>query len=43
LALLQEVADLDDDYEAGELKGKSYRTRRALLKEELIELMEAEE
>jgi mono/diheme cytochrome c family protein len=40
--LLQAIAELDDDYEAGEVKEGSYRAKRAELKEELIQLMEAE-
>lgn len=42
-ALLQAIADLDDDYKAGALKEKPYRSRRARLKQELIELMKVEE
>ncbi len=42
-ALLQAIADLDDAYKAGSLEEKPYRSRRANLKQELIELIEAEE
>jgi hypothetical protein len=41
--LLQAIADLDDEYEDGRVKEKAYHTRRAKLKEQLIELMESEE
>jgi mono/diheme cytochrome c family protein len=41
-ALLQMIADLDDDFEAGNVKGKPYQEKRARLKEELIDLMEQE-
>jgi hypothetical protein len=41
-ALLQSIADLDDDFEAGRVKEKQYRVRRARLKGELVELMEKE-
>ncbi len=41
--LLQAIADLDDDFAAGQLKEKPYRAERAKLKEELIELMEPEQ
>ncbi len=41
--LLQAIADLDDDYEAGRVKENRYRAKRAQLKEELIELMEREQ
>jgi mono/diheme cytochrome c family protein len=39
--LLQAIADLDDDFETGQVKKTSYQARRAELKEELLELMEA--
>jgi mono/diheme cytochrome c family protein len=42
VTLLQAIADLDDDFEAGRLKKQSYRRRRAQIKEELIELMESQ-
>lgn len=38
LALLREIADLDDRFEAGELAEEEYRTLRAQRKAELIEL-----
>jgi mono/diheme cytochrome c family protein len=41
--LLQAMADLDDDFEAGQLREKPYRARRAKLREELIELIKTEE
>jgi mono/diheme cytochrome c family protein len=42
-ALLQDIADLDDDYETGRVKEEAYQVKRAALKEELVELMEAEQ
>jgi mono/diheme cytochrome c family protein len=39
--LLQAIADLDDDFETGRVKKTSYLARRAELKEELLELMQA--
>jgi hypothetical protein len=39
-ALIQAIADLDDDFEAGRLKQDQYQTRRTRLKQELITLME---
>jgi hypothetical protein len=41
-AMLQAIADLDDAFEEGQMKEKQYRARRARLKRELIETMEAE-
>jgi mono/diheme cytochrome c family protein len=41
-ALLQAIADLDDAWATGQVKDEPYRARRARLKEELLELMEAE-
>jgi mono/diheme cytochrome c family protein len=38
--LLQAIADLDDDFEAGQVERKPYHTWRTKLKEELIALME---
>jgi mono/diheme cytochrome c family protein len=40
--LLQAIADLDDDYEAGRVDEAEYLARRAQLKEELVALMERE-
>ena len=42
-ALLQEIADLDDQYDAGRITEKAYRAKRSALKEELLALMAAEE
>jgi hypothetical protein len=39
-ALIQAIADLDDDFEAGRLKQGPYQARRARLKQELLTLME---
>ena len=36
------MANLDDDYEAGRVDEETYRAKRAKLKGELIELMQAE-
>ncbi|NIO40952.1 MAG: hypothetical protein GTO41_12690 [Burkholderiales bacterium] len=41
--LLQTIADLDDNYEAGRVKEATYLAQRAQLKEELVALMEREE
>ena len=41
--LLQAIADLDDEYDAGRLAEKPYRARRSKLKEELLALMAADE
>ncbi len=38
--LLQEIADLDDAFEAGEVEETEYRRTRATLKAELIEIMQ---
>jgi hypothetical protein len=40
--LLQAIADLDDDYEAGGVKENAYRKKRASFKEDLIALKEKE-
>jgi membrane protein implicated in regulation of membrane protease activity len=37
--LLNEIATLDDDFEAGRIQEKDYREQRAVLKAELKELM----
>lgn len=42
-ALLQAIADLDDDFEAGRVRDKAYRTRRTQMKEELLQLIRMEE
>jgi hypothetical protein len=42
-ALLQAIADLDDNYEARRVKKTHYRTQRARLKEKLVELMAEEQ
>jgi hypothetical protein len=42
-ALLRTMADLDDDYVAGRVDEETYLARRAKLKGELIELMQAED
>jgi mono/diheme cytochrome c family protein len=41
-ALLQAIADLDDEYAAGRLKKKPYQAERARLKAKLVELMKKE-
>jgi hypothetical protein len=41
--LLQAIADLDDEYDAGRLAEEPYRARRSKLKEELLALMAADE
>lgn len=43
LELLQEMADLDDDYEAQKISETEYRERRARLKAELLDLTQGEE
>jgi hypothetical protein len=40
--LLQTIADLDDEYDAGRIAEKPYRAKRSELKEELQALMAAE-
>ena len=40
--LLQAIADLDDDFETGEVDEPAYKRRRAKLKAQLLELMEDE-
>jgi mono/diheme cytochrome c family protein len=42
MALLQKMADLDDEHNAGHVEDKPYRTERARLKQELLALMEEE-
>jgi mono/diheme cytochrome c family protein len=39
--LLQSIADLDDDFDAGRIKKTPYQARRTELKAELLDLMEA--
>jgi len=41
--LLQAIADLDDDFEAGRVRDGAYRARRKKMKEELIQLIRMEE
>jgi hypothetical protein len=41
--LLQAIANLDDEYDAGSMAQKPYRAKRAEFKDELITLMAAEE
>jgi len=41
--LLQALADLDDDFEAGRVQDKAYRARRTKMKEELMQLLRTEE
>ena len=41
--LLNAIAELDDDFEAGRVAEADYRRQRAELKTELVELMKADE
>ena len=41
--LLQALADLDDEYEAGEIDERTYRRERAELKQELAAIWYADE
>ena len=41
--LLQEMADLDDDFEAKKISEEEYKEERARLKAELLELSQSEE
>ncbi len=41
-ALLQSIADLDDDFQAGRVPKDEYAGRRAALKEQLLELEDDE-
>ena len=41
--LLQMLADLDDEYEAGEIDERSYQRERAALKEELAAIWQSDE
>jgi hypothetical protein len=42
MELLQEIADLDDDYEAGKVTEPTYKEERARLKSKLSDLGEGE-
>jgi len=42
-ALLQQIADLDDAYESGQIDQAAYEKKRANLKRQLVALMKEEE
>ena len=42
MELLQDIADLDDEFEAKKITEEEYRARRAELKSELLELSKDE-